>query len=649
MTEVHVIVPSDVDDPARPSGGNTYDRRVHRGLAALGWAVHEHAVPGAWPRAGEAGHAALAGAVRRIPDGTVVLLDGLIASAAPEALVPQARRLRQVVLVHMPLGHRPPQDEAGAVRAREGEVLEAAAAVVTTSAWTRRRLGELYALPADRVHVAEPGVDAAGLAPGTAAGGALLCVAALTPDKGHDVLLDALAMATDLSWRCVCVGSLVRDPVFADGVRRHALNSGLGDRVRFPGPRTGPELDRAFAAADLLVLASHAETYGMVVTEALARGLPVLATEVGGVTEALGHGDDGTRPGLLGPARRRGGPRRRAADLARRRRAAGAPAPRRPGAARVAVRVAGHRPCPCRRSRGSGALSAEPGQRRSDSRAERDPMSVRAQGVPVSPEWLLLREPADAAARSAELAEHLGRHLSGAATLVIHDLGGGSGAMGRWLAPRLPGPQHWVVHDRDVGLLELAVAGAPGPAADGAAVTVEARRSDIIRLAPRDLAGASLIVASAVLDMLTADGLAGMLGAWTGIRCCPMLLALTVVGRVALTPADPLDARLAAAFNAHQRRTTTAGPLLGPDAVAAAVGELRGTGAELVVRPSPWRLDAAHADLTAEWFGGWAAAACEQEPALATEARAYRDRRLAQAAAGELAVTVDHADLLVLP
>ena len=274
---------------------------------------------------------------------------------------------------------------------------------------------------------------------------------------------------------------------------------------------------------------------------------------------------------------------------------------------------------------------------------------MSADGVRVSPEWLLLREPADAAARSAELAEHVGRRLSAAATLVIHDLGGGSGAMGRWLAPRLPGPQHWVVHDRDADLLELALAGAPGPAADGAAVTVEARRSDIIRLAPRDLAGASLIVASAVLDMLTAEGLAGMLGACTAIRCCPVLLALTVVGRVVLTPADPLDARLAAAFNVHQRRTTTAGPLLGPDALAAAVDELRGTGAELVVRPSPWRLDALHADLTAEWFAGWVAAACEQEPALAAETGAYRHRRLAQAAAGQLAVTVDHADLLVLP
>ncbi len=301
MTEVHVVVPEGIDDPARPSGGNVYDRRVCRGLAALGWAVHEHPIAGAWPRPGAAGHAALARAVGRIPDGAVVLLDGLVASAAPEALVPHAQRLRQVLLVHMPLGHRPPDGEAVAVRAREREVVAAAAAVVTTSAWTRRRLAELYALPEDRVHVASPGVDDAGLAPGTAAGDGLLCVAAVTPGKGHDVLLDALATATDLSWRCACVGSLDRDPAFADGVRRRARGGGLGDRVRFPGPRTGPQLDRAYAAADLLVLASHAETYGMVVTEALARGLPVLAAEVGGVTEALGHGDDGTVPGLLVP------------------------------------------------------------------------------------------------------------------------------------------------------------------------------------------------------------------------------------------------------------------------------------------------------------------------------------------------------------
>ncbi len=218
------------------------------GSRSLGWSVHEHAVAGCWPRPDAASFAALAGVVQRIPDDAVVLLDGLVASTAPEVLVPQARRLRLVVLVHMPLGHRPADDGADDVRMRERAVLSAAAAVVTTSAWTRRRLLELYPLPADRVHVAEPAVDAADLATGTAAGGALLCVAAVTFDKGHDVLLDALATMSDLSWHCVCVGSLDRDPAFVEGLRRRSLDGGLGDRVSLPGTtdrsRSRPQLRR---------------------------------------------------------------------------------------------------------------------------------------------------------------------------------------------------------------------------------------------------------------------------------------------------------------------------------------------------------------------------------------------------------------------
>ena len=97
MTEVHVVVPEGIDDPARPSGGNAYDRRVCRGLAALGWAVHQHPIAGAWPRADAAGHAALARAVARIPDGGVVLLDGLIASGAPDALVPGVGRVSEAL------------------------------------------------------------------------------------------------------------------------------------------------------------------------------------------------------------------------------------------------------------------------------------------------------------------------------------------------------------------------------------------------------------------------------------------------------------------------------------------------------------------------------------------------------------------------
>jgi hypothetical protein len=218
---------------------------------------------------------------------------------------------------------------------------------------------------------------------------------------------------------------------------------------------------------------------------------------------------------------------------------------------------------------------------------------------------------------------------------VIHDLGGGSGAMGRWLGPRLRGPQRWVVHDRDADLLKLAAAAPP----DSASATVETRLSDVTRLTRRDLEGASLVTASALLDLLTADELHRMLRACGGR---PMLLTLTVVGQVALSPADPLDARIGAAFNAHQRR----GGLLGPDAVTTAIGAL---GGEVAVRPSPWRLGAAGAGLAAEWLDGWVGAACEQEPALAAEAGPYRKRRLAQAAAGELAVTVHHADLLALP
>lgn len=301
MTAVHVVVPDDIDDPTRPSGGNTYDRQVCRGLTSIGWSVYEHPVGGAWPQRDGGSFAALSGVAEGIPDGAVVLLDGLIASAAPDVLVPQAQRLRLVVLVHMPLGHRPAAENAGEVRARERAVLAAGAAVVTTSAWTRRRLLELYSLAPDRVHVAEPGVEAADLAPGTGTGGALLCVAAVRFDKGHDVLLGALELVSDLSWHCVCVGSLERDRAFVEELFGRARERGLAQRVEFPGPRIGADLDRSYAGADLMVLASRAETYGMVITEALARGVPIVAAEVGGVAEALGCGADGTLPGLLVP------------------------------------------------------------------------------------------------------------------------------------------------------------------------------------------------------------------------------------------------------------------------------------------------------------------------------------------------------------
>jgi glycosyltransferase involved in cell wall biosynthesis len=299
---LHFVVPDGIDDPARPSGGNTYDRNLCRGFTSLGWSVHEHPVSGFWSEPDAASFAALEAVMRRIPDGGLALLDGLVASPSPHVLAPHTRRLRSVVLVHMPLGLRPEADDGGEIRMRERTVLLDADGVVTSSGWSRDRLMELYALPADRLHVAEPGVQPAELATGTAAGKALLTVAAVIQDKGHDVLLDALARIPDLSWYWVCVGSVDREPNFVDALRRRSREHGLGDRVLFAGTATGADLDRAYAEADVMVLASRAETYGMVVTEALARGVPVISTEVGGVTEALGRGSDGTSPGLVVPA-----------------------------------------------------------------------------------------------------------------------------------------------------------------------------------------------------------------------------------------------------------------------------------------------------------------------------------------------------------
>jgi hypothetical protein len=218
--------------------------------------------------------------------------------------------------------------------------------------------------------------------------------------------------------------------------------------------------------------------------------------------------------------------------------------------------------------------------------------------------------------------------------------------MARWLAPQLPGPQLWVLHDRDAALLRLAATQGRVTAADGSAVDLETRNDDVTRLG--DLGRADVVTASALLDMLTNAELDRIVASCAAAGC-PVLLTLSVVGRTALSPADPLDERVTDAFNAHQRRSNGSGRLLGPDAVAAARDGFRRRGLEVLVRDSPWRLGRHDAALVEEWFVGWLGAACEQEPDLGAVARDYASRRLAQVRAGELAVVVHHEDLLALP
>ena len=308
---VHVVVPAWIDDPARPSGGNTYDRRICSGLARSGWDVRLHRIRGDWPAPTAADLTALAAVLHDMAGGALVLMDGLIGSAALPVLQPLAARLRLVVLIHLPLGVSVTPGGAGSVaeaaeaagaagtgsaddggRAAtahaERSVLALAAAVITTSPWTRRWLLDRYGLPPDTVHTAVPGVDAAEPSCPSPGGGRLLCVAAVAPVKGHDVLVAALAGLRDSAWHVRCVGSVSTDPAFAAGLRTRVADAGLAGRVEWSGALTGPQLRAAYADADVLLVPSRVETYGMVATEALARGVPVIGSAVGGLPDAVG-------------------------------------------------------------------------------------------------------------------------------------------------------------------------------------------------------------------------------------------------------------------------------------------------------------------------------------------------------------------------
>jgi hypothetical protein len=281
--------------------------------------------------------------------------------------------------------------------------------------------------------------------------------------------------------------------------------------------------------------------------------------------------------------------------------------------------------------------------------------------VRVTPDWLALREPADAEARAVELLTPLRAHLTDRAgadragadragadrlaadrpELVVHDLGCGTGSMGRWLAGRLPGVQRWIMQDRDPDLLAVV-------AADPVGTGIVTREADVTALTAADLAGTSLVTTSALLDLLTAQEVDGIAEACVTAGV-PALLTLSVVGQVDLTPADPLDAEITAAFNDHQRRVTGGRRLLGPDAVDVTADAFLARGAVVLPRPSPWRLGPADTALTAEWLRGWVGAARAQRPDLAPRCDDYLRRRLDECAAGELRVVVHHCDLLALP
>lgn len=297
-----LVVPGDVD---APTGGNVWDRRVRDELGDAGHDVAWRSLPGTWPRPTPADEDRLAEVLAGVPDGGAVLLDGLVACGAPDPVLAHAGRLRLVVVVHLPLADETglAPDVAADLDAAERRVLAGVAAVVVTSAWAAARLaGRTGATP---VVVAEPGTDPA---PGDAAvdralpagGGHLLCLAAVTPRKGQRVLAAALArLDAATPWSARVVGPW-RDPAESAALAADVASAPLAGRVDVTGPATGAALEAHWRWADLLVVPSLVETYGMVVTEALARGVPALVTTGSALPATLGRTGSGP-PGLLVP------------------------------------------------------------------------------------------------------------------------------------------------------------------------------------------------------------------------------------------------------------------------------------------------------------------------------------------------------------
>jgi glycosyltransferase involved in cell wall biosynthesis len=285
---MYFVVPGDLETR---TGGYGFDRAVVAGLRERGWTVVVVSLPGNYPLATAAARLAAARAFAAIPSDALVVVDGLALGALAAEAVHERTRLRLIALVHHPLGLETGIDAATSNRllASEREALTAVRGVVVTS---RRTMGavERLGVPSTSLAVVEPGTVPMPLAAGS--GGARLewlCVASLVPRKGHDTLFDALETLTALPWHLTCVGGLNRDSDFASRLVQRSSSGSLSGRVTLAGELAGAALDSAYDRADVFVLATHYEGYGMAVAEALARGIPVVSTPTGAIEELVGR------------------------------------------------------------------------------------------------------------------------------------------------------------------------------------------------------------------------------------------------------------------------------------------------------------------------------------------------------------------------
>lgn len=288
MTVLALLLPGAID---QRTGGYLYARHLVDALRAQGHAVRVFELAGRFPAADDVAHAAAAEALASLPPGSAAVIDGLALPGFADCLTDEARRLRLLALVHHPLALETGLDAVSRRRfaALEARLLPLFAGAICPSARTAAAV-EAYGVARMRIAVVPPGTaKPARLPPHPPHAGKLrlLSVASVTPRKGHLVLVDALARLKALPWRLTIIGSLVRDPAYAVALRWRIAAHRLGRRVALAGEWPAARLRRAYAEADLFVLASYHEGYGMALAEAMAHALPILATDAGAISATV--------------------------------------------------------------------------------------------------------------------------------------------------------------------------------------------------------------------------------------------------------------------------------------------------------------------------------------------------------------------------
>ncbi len=287
MPAVDWVVPGDI---ATRTGGYIYDRRIVEGLEELGWRTAVHSLDPSFPRPAAAALREARGALAAIESGRIVVIDGLALAGLERVLDAENRRLCVVGLIHHPLALETglAEADASALERAERSALAFVRRVVVTSQWTARFLGA-YEVPIARIRVVEPGTDRKPAPRARVSHDALnlLCVGTLTARKGHAVLIEALAELRDRRWHLICAGSLTRDPGTVEDLNRRICRLRLTNRISLLGELDADTLERYYERADVFVLASYLEGYGMALAEAVVRGIPIVSTTAGAIPETV--------------------------------------------------------------------------------------------------------------------------------------------------------------------------------------------------------------------------------------------------------------------------------------------------------------------------------------------------------------------------